>query len=159
MEKLFSEYSKRDSVIRLMESREYVYLASPSLDNVRASLSLEKGLEEVNPEFIIEVMKIRNRLLSSSPIHALNPQNEFTGIVYANYLNFMKEELASGLEHKRKLFYYQGLIEAFIRKENEGLFKDSLDLYEFHIKEAIIEKLPLTALDLQVIMNTIKGSY
>jgi len=137
-----------------MDNREYLYLPNPTLEVIRASMSFEKGFEDVNPEFIIEVMKIRTKLLSHSQIHALNPQNEFTGIVYANYLNFMKEELYSnnletpGFTGKR--FFYKEMIEGFIKKEDDGLFKDSLDLYEFHIKEAIIDKLPLNSEDIQV---------
>lgn len=149
MEKAFSDYSKQSCIVRLLDSREYVYLPSPSLETGRASPNLERGFEDVNPEFIIEVMKLRSRVLACSPVHALNPQNEFSGIVYANFLNFMKQELAVSLESKRN-YAYKELIEGFIRKENEGLFKDSLDLYEFHIKEAILDKLPLSLDDLKV---------
>ena len=152
MERIFSEFSRKDSIVRLMENREYLYLPNPIL----GSMSFEKGIEDVNPEFIIEVMKIRSKILSTSPVHALNSQNEFTGIVYANYLNFMKEELTASQEikqNKGRTLIYRDIIDRFIKKENEGLFKDSLDLYEFHIKEAIMDKLPLNSEDIQVLIE------
>ena len=153
MERIFSEFSRKDSIVRLMENREYLYLPNPIL----GSMSFEKGIEDVNPEFIIEVMKIRSKILSTSPIHALNQQNEFTGIVYANYLNFMKEELQTAnqesKQNKGRTLVYRDIIGRFIKKENEGLFKDSLDLYEFHIKEAIMDKIPLNSEDMQVLID------
>ena len=156
MERIFSEFSRKDSVVRLMENREYLYLPTPILETLRGSMSFEKGIDDVNPEFIIEVMKIRSKILSTSPVHALNSQNEFTGIVYANYLNFMKEELTASQEikqNKGRTLIYRDIIDRFIKKENEGLFKDSLDLYEFHIKEAIMDKLPLNSEDIQVLIE------
>ena len=147
MEKLFMEFSKKDSVVKLMENREYLFLPNP-IDSNKCSINFDKGLEEVNPEFIIEVMKIRTKLFSNVEIHNLTSHCTFGGALFANYLQFFKNEMM--LNNEGKCMNYKELFESFIKKENEAIFRDSFDLYELHIKEAIIEKLPLNFDDLQV---------
>ena len=141
---------KLEKLARFFPEKDIFTLSSPILQEGHGSVT---GLEEMEvnqfrPEFVLETMKLRNRILQIIPLKLIFGQHTFIGEVFGRFLKTCVDYLNQDSVTKVSL---PKIIDNFGKKECEMAFEGSLDNYVCNMNIYMEERMPVLEEELKKI--------